>query len=96
MKDIGALNSGTRTAGQTASALFWDVANGGTWIRIGLAIGEDEGFSTLQYASAFATLSAGLADAAIEGFGAKYEYRLWRPVTAIQLGDTDGECRNYW
>jgi hypothetical protein len=90
VKDIGALNSLSRTADQTASALFWDVANGGTWIRVGLTIAEDEGYDTLKLASAFATLSTGLADAAIEGFGAKYEYRLWRPVTAIQLGDTDG------
>ncbi len=74
------------------SAFFWDVANGGTWIRIGLTIAEDEGLSTLQLASAFATLSTGLADAAIEGFAAKYEYRFWRPVTAIQLGDTDGNA----
>ena len=72
------------------SALFWDVANGGTWIRVGLTIAEDEGLDTLQLASAFATLSTGLADAAIEGFAAKYEYRLWRPITAIQLGDADG------
>ncbi len=90
VKDIGSANSGTRTADQTASALFWDVANGGTWIRVGLTIAEDEGMNTLQLSKAFATLSTGLADAAIEGFAAKYEYRLWRPVTAIQLGETDG------
>ena len=75
---------------QRNSAFFWDVSNGGTWIRVGLTIAEDEGFDTLHFASAFATLATGLADAAIEGFAAKYEYRLWRPVTAIQLGDTDG------
>ncbi len=92
VKEIGSIGSLTRTADQTASALFWDTANGGTWIRVGLTIAEDEGFSTLKLASAFATLSAGLADAAIEGFAAKYEYRLWRPVSAIQLGDTDGNA----
>lgn len=92
VKEIGALNSLTRTADQTTSALFWDAANGGTWIRVGLVIAEDEGLDTLGLASAFATLSTGLADAAIEGFGAKYDYRLWRPVTAIQLGDTDGNA----
>jgi hypothetical protein len=89
VKEIGSLSSLSRTADQTASALFWDVANGGTWIRVGLTIAEDEGFNTLQLASAFSTLSTGLADAAIEGFAAKYDYRLWRPVTAIQLGDID-------
>ncbi len=92
VKEIGSLSSLTRTADQTASALFWDTANGGTWIRVGLTIAEDEDYSTLQLASAFATLSTGLADAAIAGFDAKYEYRLWRPVTAIQLGDTDGNA----
>ena len=89
VKEIGSANSLTRTEQQKQSALFWDVANGGTWIRVGLTIAEDEGYDTLRLASAFATLSTGLADAAIEGFGAKYEYRFWRPVTAIQLGDND-------
>jgi PAP2 superfamily/PEP-CTERM motif len=82
-------NLTTEQQDQKNSALFWDVANGGTWIRVGLIVGENEGLNTLQYASAFATLSTGLADAGIEGFAAKYEYRLWRPVTAIQLGDND-------
>lgn len=92
VKEIGAIGSLTRTPDQTDSALFWDAANGGTWIRVGLTIAEDENFSTLRLASAFSTLSTGLADAAIEGFAAKYEYRLWRPVTAIQLGDSDGNA----
>jgi hypothetical protein len=92
VKEIGALGSLTRNEDETKSALFWDAANGGTWIRVGLTIAEDEGLDTLGFASAFATLATGLADAAIEGFGAKYEYRLWRPVSAIQLGDTDGNA----
>lgn len=75
---------------QRNSAFFWDVSNGGTWIRVGLTIAEDEGLDTLGFASVFANLSTGLADAVIEGFATKYEYRLWRPITAIQLGDTDG------
>ena len=92
LKAIGALGSATRTADQTASALFWDVSNSTTWMRVGLTIAEDESFDTLHFASAFASLSTGLADALIEGFATKYEYRLWRPVTAIQLGDTDGNA----
>lgn len=90
VKEIGALNSATRTTEQRNSALFWDTANGATWIRVGLTIAEDEGLDTLGLARAFSTLSVGLADAAITGFSVKYGERLWRPITAIRLGDDDG------
>lgn len=90
VKEIGSLGSLTRTVDQTNSALFWDVSNGGTWIRAGLVVAEDEGLDTLGFAGAFATLAVGIADASIAVFKAKYDYRLWRPITAIQLGDTDG------
>jgi hypothetical protein len=90
VKEIGALGSATRTADQTASALFWDAANGSPWLRIGLLVGEDEALDTIGFARSYALLTTSLADALIAGFDAKYEYTLWRPVTAIQLGDTDG------
>jgi hypothetical protein len=32
----------------------------------------------------------GLADATIAMYDAEYSYRVWRPITAIQLADTDG------
>ena len=31
-----------------------------------------------------------MADAGIDAWGAKYQYDLWRPVTAIRAGNTDG------
>ena len=37
-----------------------------------------------------ALLNVALADAAIAAWDAKYAYNFWRPVTAIRLGDTDG------
>ncbi len=92
VKEIGSATSATRTPDQTASALFWDVSNGATWLGIGLTVAEDEGLSTIEYARAFALLTTGVADALIAGFDAKYEYRLWRPVTAIREGDTDGNA----
>jgi hypothetical protein len=90
VKEIGSASSATRTADQTASALFWYAANGAPWTRIGLTIAEDEGLSTLGNARVFALLSSGLADALIAGFGSKYAYRFWRPVSAIHEGDADG------
>lgn len=92
VKRVGAANAemlGDRTTDQTASALFWDAANGAPWLRIGLLVAEDEALDTLGFARSFALLSTSLADALIAGFDAKYEYALWRPVTAIRLGDAD-------
>jgi hypothetical protein len=38
----------------------------------------------------FANLDLALADATIGLYDAKYHYLVWRPVTAIQLGNTIG------
>ena len=90
VKEIGALNSATRTLDQTNSAFFWDVSNGTTWIRIGVDLIEDDNLSTLENARVMAKLSTAVADSLISGFDAKYTYNLWRPVTAIREGDNDG------
>lgn len=90
VKEIGALNSATRTADQTASALFWDTSNGMAWIRIGVDIMADDGMSTLDNARVMAKLSTAIADSFISVWDTKYEYNFWRPVTAIREGDTDG------
>ncbi len=92
VKRVGAAGAqalGDRTADQTASALFWDAANGAPWLRIGLLVAEDEGLDTIGFARSFALLTTSLADALIAGFDTKYHYALWRPVTAIRLGDAD-------
>jgi hypothetical protein len=90
----GAEANGDRTPDQTASANFWQNANGSQWLRIGTQLAEDEGLTTLDNARMFALLTTALADTQIAGFDAKYlhEVDLWRPVTAIRLGDTDGNA----
>jgi len=90
VKDIGAFDSTTRTADQTASAQFWNLANGATWIRIGNDMIADDNQSTFANAQVMARLSVAVADALIAGFDTKYTYNFWRPVTAIQEGDNDG------
>ncbi|TPE65079.1 phosphatase PAP2 family protein [Sandaracinobacter neustonicus] len=92
VKEIGSLGSLTRTADQTDSAWFWSSSNATPWMRVGLIVAEDEGLTTLGYARAFALLSTSIADALIAGFDAKYEYDLWRPVTAIRMADIDGNA----
>lgn len=92
VKTIGAINSATRTADQTASALFWDTSNGLTWIRIGVDIIADDGLSTFENARVMAKLSTAIADSFISVWDTKYAYNFWRPVTAIREGDTDGNA----
>ena len=53
---IGSAGSLTRTADQTAAALFWAGAGGTSWIQIGVDPAADEGLSTLQNAQLFALL----------------------------------------
>src|SRR4029453_13189333 len=38
----------------------------------------------------FGVLNLAMADGYIGSWEGKYHYNFWRPVTAIQLGDTDG------
>lgn len=94
VKTIGAATSTTRTADQTAIAKFW--ANGGGtatppghWNVVAQIVAEDRHNSLEENARLFALLNIGLADAAISCWDAKYEYNLWRPVTAIQSADAD-------
>jgi hypothetical protein len=93
VKDIGSLTNATRDSLQTASAQFWATGPASqAWIRIGLGLADGDGLSTLENARTFALLSSVLADSQIATYDSKYDYRLWRPNTAIRLGDTDGNA----
>jgi VCPO second helical-bundle domain len=89
VKEIGALNSATRTAEQTNIARFWLASAGVIWngvlrqVASGLALEESEA------ARDFALMNIAGADAAIACWDAKYAFNFWRPVTAIQRADED-------
>lgn len=95
VKELGDLNSLTRTADQTDIARFW--ANGaGTATPPGhlnvmaQIAAEQQGNSLAENARLFAMLNVALADAAIMCWDTKYETDFWRPITAIRAADTDG------
>ncbi len=92
MGAAGALASGDRTQDQQDSALFWNNANGTSWLKIGVDVAEGKGLSTLENAQMFALLTTSVADAFIAGFDTKYTYDFWRPITAIRAGDSDGNA----
>jgi membrane-associated phospholipid phosphatase len=95
VKDLGSVNSTTRTPEQTQIARFWNDGLGtafamGYWNKIAQEVATDQGLSLVQDARLFALLNIVEADAQISCWDAKYTYNLWRPVTAIRAADTDG------
>ena len=90
IKAVGRDTSTTRTADQTEIALFWLESSPLAWNRLARAVSVQEGLSLHENARLFGLLNLGMADAYIASWEAKYAYNFWRPVTAIQLGDDDG------
>ena len=95
VRSIGAANSTTRTADQTAMARFWADGAGtytpaGHWNQIATSIAQSQNLSLFDTARLMAQLNVALADAAIVAWNAKYTYNQWRPITAIRNADLDG------
>jgi membrane-associated phospholipid phosphatase len=95
VKDLGSINSTTRTADQTEVAKFWADGSGtftppGHWNQIAQNAAATKGNSLVDNARLFALLDISLADAGIAAWDAKYTENSWRPITAIQKADTDG------
>ncbi len=96
VKELGALNSTTRTPEQTEIANFWayDRVGMGTPMRMYnqalRTIAAQQGNTTEQNAEMFAKATVAMADAGIVAWNAKFEYDFWRPVTGIREADLDG------
>ena len=79
-----------RTADQTEIALFWLESSPLKWNRIARTVSADQGLDLWENARLFGLLNLALADGYIAMADSKNHYNYWRPVTAIQTGDTDG------
>lgn len=91
----GSVDSASRTADEAQIAQFW--ANGpktetppGHWQEIVTTIAQQKGLSLLETSRLYAAVGMALADAAIAAWAVKYDGPLWRPITAIQQADRDG------
>jgi hypothetical protein len=93
VKRLGSVNSTARTTAQTDLARFWQ-AFGPQWYAAIRGIVTDGYVPEIgDQARLFALVSYAAADATIAVFDTKYHYNFWRPVTAIQEGDVDGNPR---
>jgi hypothetical protein len=95
IKAIGAANSATRTAEQTAIARYWagplgTVQPPGQWNRIARGVATERGNSLGENARLFALLNFTMNDALIAAWDTKYTYNFVRPVTAIRNAQSDG------
>jgi len=87
---MGVYSGSQRSADQSELALFWAGNTPLYWNRIASQIAASRSRSLLANAHLFALLNVSMADAGIACWDVKYRYVFWRPITAIRLGDTDG------
>ncbi len=87
---VGSLTSSIRTPEQTEIGYFWADNGPVLWQNalryISRTYLNDIGDSARMYALA----ETALADTQIACWDSKYFYNFWRPITAIRLGDQDG------
>ena len=90
VKSLGQNTSTTRTADETVAAKFWAGPIWNTWNEIAdnAALAHHTNLETTV--RLFAVLNLTFADGVIAFYDAKYHYLIWRPITAIRLGDTIG------
>lgn len=97
VKEIGAVNSATRTPDQTLVARLWANVNTPTnflfvWNNVAQSVSLAEDSTSVERARLFALINISLHDALQTAFASKFQYGLWRPVTAIRRADEDGNA----
>jgi membrane-associated phospholipid phosphatase len=91
VKSLGQDTSTIRTADETTQAKFWGAAPiWNVWNEVTQKLAVSQHASLQRTVTVFENLDLALADATIGLYDAKYHYLVWRPVTAIQLGNTIG------
>ena len=90
IKEIGALNSATRTNDQTQIALFWRASPTAIWNPVLSQVLATRNLNLSATARIYALFYLAAADASIACWDAKYAYNFWRPMPAIKSGDSDG------
>jgi len=90
VQSVGSLFSTTRTPEQTEIGYFWADSGPVLWQNALRFISRTYLSDTGDAARMYALAEASLADGQIACWESKYFYNFWRPITAIRLGDQDG------
>jgi hypothetical protein len=90
VKALGRIDSATRTAEQTHIALFWQSPQPWNAVARNLIADPQYAVDIVGSALLFAMLNLSAADASINCWNDKYYWDFWRPWSAIQRADEDG------
>jgi hypothetical protein len=96
VKALGSATSTTRTADQTQVARLWAGVNTtptlpfAVFNNVARTVAIQRNLTTAENARLFALLNISSHDALQTTFAGKFQYGLWRPVTAIRRADEDG------
>lgn len=92
VKRVGELSAPVtaRTVDQTESALFWNSTALLFWNGAARTAALQRHLTLSENARLFAVLNVAVADALIVAWDSKYYFSLWRPITAIELAELDG------
>ena len=90
VKTVGGATSTTRTPEQTEIARFWYEDSPLGWNRLATTVVRTIGLDPWDSARVLALMNFAMADGFIAGFNAKYQFRFWRPITAIRDAARDG------
>jgi hypothetical protein len=86
-KELGELNSSTRTPEQRDVALYWDQA---PWAEILASLAQSQNLNANDTARLLARVFLAGADAEITCISEKNSWNTWRPITAIREAAYDG------
>ncbi len=90
VKTFGCTSCAARSSDQTQIGIFWLENVPFSWNRITRILCAQYQLDGWKTAQLLSLIHIAMADANIASFEGKYYYNFWRPLTAIQLGDTDG------
>jgi hypothetical protein len=89
VRQVGSRYSTTRTADQTASAIFWYISTPVPWQAAARAAAQKMNLGLVENARLFALMNMAGTDAYIAAWQIKKKTNFWRPITAIR------EAANY-
>lgn len=90
VKELGELNSATRTEDERKAAVFWQFAPAALWNPLARELAGRFGLDRTDEARLYGEIDLAAADAVTACWDTKYAYMFWRPRAAIQEADSDG------
>jgi hypothetical protein len=96
IRTMGVESGSPRLPDQTELALFWAGNTPLYWNRIASQISTERSLTLSENAHLFALMNVAMADAGIACWDSKYRFVFWRPITAIQTGDSNNPPSALW